>query len=29
MALHLKEQGYDVIAVGGRMDDHGFLLNAA
>lgn len=29
VALHLKEQGYDVIAVGGRMDDHGFLLNAA
>ena len=25
IAMHLKEQGYDVIAVGGRKDDHGFF----
>ena len=25
IALHLKSEGYDVIAVGGRKDDHGFF----
>lgn len=25
ISMHLKEQGYDVIAVGGRKDDHGFF----
>ena len=27
IAIHLKEQGYDVIAVGGRKDDHGFFAD--
>ena len=27
IAMHLKEQGYDVIAVGGRKDDHGFFAS--
>lgn len=27
IALHLKEEGYDVIAVGGRKDDHGFFAS--
>ena len=25
IALHLKSEGYDVIAVGGRKDDRGFF----
>lgn len=25
ISMHLKEQGYNVIAVGGRKDDHGFF----
>ena len=25
VAMHMNEQGYDVIAVGGRKDDHGFF----
>ena len=25
IAMHLKEEGYDVVAVGGRKDDHGFF----
>ncbi|MDE6509234.1 MAG: NAD(P)-dependent oxidoreductase, partial [Muribaculaceae bacterium] len=27
IAMHLKEQGYDVIAVGGRKDDRGFFAS--
>ena len=26
ISMHLKEQGYNVIAVGGRKDDHGFFV---